>query len=379
MKSTARPQRFISTLRRSIAQTALIIAITALAFLALEFSVATIAPQIEETIVTSGESLGIGDSVLGYRYRGDVRAVHRGPEFDVEYHINSNGHRDATPHATPKPPGLTRILLVGDSFTFGQGMTYEKIWPSIIEQRLRQQGLQLDVVKTGVQGYSTHQEVRSLKQLNDTFEPDIVIITFLPNDLYANSAVDEPARRDLMGIAADKPRRQFHTVQLAQRILTASDQVYMRLYKITPWIDYYRTPHTPEFTTKVATTKALLREAKAVCDAAGADLIVLSVPQQFQVLAATHQFQTPELDVYQVDDAFTEFVVTENIEWIRTLETFVEQYEKDRRALFFRMDGHLNEAGNALLADHLTTILANRFAEDRFDHPHIATAGRITN
>ena len=60
-------------------------------------------------------------------------------EFRVEAKISSQGLRDEE-IAIPKPVGVTRILAVGDSFTYGWGVEAEAAWPEVMEAKLQQAG-----------------------------------------------------------------------------------------------------------------------------------------------------------------------------------------------------------------------------------------------
>jgi lysophospholipase L1-like esterase len=359
------------TLRKTLAQAAAVLAITALSFVSIEFLIATFWPQASETVATDGGPVGRVDSVLGYRYRQGVRAIHRSPEFDVEYEINAEGLRDAGYPPALESPASTRILLLGDSFTFGQGTDYDRIWPTLFEEALRVRGYSVDVVNAGIQGYSTRDEVLFLEKILPRFSPDMVVLVFLANDLYANEPLEsEPPlnpstqTRRRPGLRRVQGADGLQTVMLAQRWFAASDWLYLRLYALTPWIGYFRVPATPEFDAKVAITKDLLLSAKALCDANGVTLVVLSIPQQFQVLASVHRFGVPELDVGLADSTLAAFAAEEGITWINTLDGFAEQYRARRRNLYFRVDGHLNEDGNQLLATNFTAAFLTHFAAD---------------
>jgi hypothetical protein len=46
------------------------------------------------------------------------------------------------------------MLLLGDSFTFGQAVDYDQTWPVLVERELDRRGPQVDRVKAGVQAVS---------------------------------------------------------------------------------------------------------------------------------------------------------------------------------------------------------------------------------
>ena len=76
----------------------------------------------------------------------------------------------------PKPPGILRILMLGDSFTFRFPVRDEETFCVLIAQGLRVQGLPFDVVNAGVSGYSPTPEYISLRDEFLSFDPDLVVL-----------------------------------------------------------------------------------------------------------------------------------------------------------------------------------------------------------
>jgi len=328
-------------------------------------------PQSVEISDIDGEPLGRQDSHLGYRYRPNAHTVVQGPEYSAEYRINEDGMRDESDHLVPRPSDVTRILLLGDSFTFGQGVDYEQIWPVIFERRLLENGFKAEVVKAGVQGYDTQQEVLYLEQLFPRYDPDVVILTFLPNDLFTDSAVAS----DVLDHVEQNKQGQFfrrslewlltfHSVQLAKRLLTSSDYLYTRLYMLTPWPEYFTLPMSDRLNRRLELTKQLLTRAKRYCQQRGATFLVLSIPQQFQVLAKAHEYDIGNMDINFIDETLSDFAIEQQFRWIETLELLTESYRRDGEAVFLRVDGHLNEKGNLLVGNYLFGEHAHQFVPD---------------
>jgi lysophospholipase L1-like esterase len=97
---------------------------------------------------------------------------------------NSFGMRDDE-FPLEKPDGNIRILVIGDSFTFGLGVDQSTCYSEQLEQILNRQESEFiySVLNGGVGGYNTEQEMKWLKEKGLAFEPDVVIVGFVLNDV----------------------------------------------------------------------------------------------------------------------------------------------------------------------------------------------------
>ncbi|MFQ5702125.1 MAG: SGNH/GDSL hydrolase family protein [Acidobacteriota bacterium] len=95
---------------------------------------------------------------------------------------NGLGFRDRD-HALDKPPGVYRILVLGDSITKGLGVPdKERIFPAVLERKLDESGLTSEVINFGVEGYNTQQEVETLEEKGLVYKPDLVVLAYSLND-----------------------------------------------------------------------------------------------------------------------------------------------------------------------------------------------------
>jgi hypothetical protein len=114
----------------------------------------------------------------------------------VQVHINSLELRDPREYDLAKRPNTFRILVLGDSVTFGHGSVYEHTYPYLTEQRLKAWRPDVDwqVWNAAVPGYNTSQELAQLLQVGDRFQPDLVVVGFFENDLSDNNTNERPGR-----------------------------------------------------------------------------------------------------------------------------------------------------------------------------------------
>lgn len=118
----------------------------------------------------------------------------------VEAIANSRGHRDDEVEV-PKPPGIKRVLLLGDSFAVGANVEQPEAFPQVLEVLLNEtSGETIEVVNSGVGGWSAFQYAQYYEYYGDQFEPDLIVIGFfVGNDTYADRFSIDDTLTALMG------------------------------------------------------------------------------------------------------------------------------------------------------------------------------------
>lgn len=136
-----------------------------------------VAPEVARLLVEGAESrLQVSESPLqGYELKPSFTSrVHPG------FRTNSRGLRGPE-SAIPKPPGIFRIALVGDSVVEGFKIRQEQATISgQLERLLGGEGV--EVINAGVRGYNTLAEVELLRRQVLPYEPDLAIVLFVRND-----------------------------------------------------------------------------------------------------------------------------------------------------------------------------------------------------
>ena len=84
----------------------------------------------------------------------------------------------------PKPKNRKRILVLGDSVTFGTSVSREEAYPAQLEEILSAAAEEpIEVINAGVSGYSPFNQLQYYKTRGRQFEPDIVVVGFCMNDV----------------------------------------------------------------------------------------------------------------------------------------------------------------------------------------------------
>lgn len=118
----------------------------------------------------------------------------RETEQPVRVEINSKGLRDEE-RPYEKPPGVVRVMMLGDSFIGAFNTPFEEIASQRLQALLRERlGTdRIEVVNAGTQGYGTAQELLFLQEEGFRYQPDIVVLNvYLGND-FGNNHVDTAA------------------------------------------------------------------------------------------------------------------------------------------------------------------------------------------
>jgi lysophospholipase L1-like esterase len=111
--------------------------------------------------------------------------------------VNSLGMRG--PELRPDS-GTRRVLLLGDSTTFGFGVGEHETFAARVQEILRCRGhTDVEVLNAGVPGYSTWQSLANLRRLGNVVDPQIVVLTFYEGNDFTDN-LRQPHPRVVEGV-----------------------------------------------------------------------------------------------------------------------------------------------------------------------------------
>lgn len=115
---------------------------------------------------------------LPYRLRPGVTI----PLHDFTVRVNPLGLRG--PDTTPQPaPGRRRLLFLGDSVVYGEGLEQQDTLPTLLETALNDgRRTPTEVLNAAAPGYNTEAELAFLRELGLSLAPDGVILGVSLND-----------------------------------------------------------------------------------------------------------------------------------------------------------------------------------------------------
>lgn len=213
----------------------------------------------------------IYDPLLGWRTKPNIR---NGKTGDAKLTTNAKGIRSLKDYTYNKPAGITRILLLGDSFTFGEEVADEEIYASRLENSLSK----TEVINMAVHGYGTDQMLLLLQDEGVKYAPDIILLGFIYEDIDRNilsfrdfakpkySIVDR--KLTLINVPVPKPTDVLNREVYHLRVFDLATMLYDRYL----WKNGKKLREAEEVTT------AILREMIQTTKRIGAQPIFVYLP-----------------------------------------------------------------------------------------------------
>jgi len=262
---------------------------------------------------------------MGHRHRPNVRRHLMG----ADVRTNSIGLRDVERQPS-KPAATYRILVLGDSITFGWGVSFEATFCQVLEKALNADppipGCRFEVVNTGVGNLNTAMEVSYLEHEGLGLEPDLVLLAWFINDA-------EPRPQPREGWLA---RNSYAFVWLD----SAVDAVLRRLHGRPGYREYYEGLYS-ETNPGWALCRQAIGDMARSCLANGIPCGVVLVPE-LHSLGEAYEFGGVHAAVKQVCEE-------EGLPAWDLLEAFPPDADA-RRYWVSPGDAHPNAAANELLA-----------------------------
>ena len=126
-----------------------------------------------------GVSFTVEDPELTWVNKKSVDTEARGPDYSYQVKTNSLGLRGS--ELQPAPAG--RILLLGDSYTFGSGVNDDETFAAQLQQQIEATDAKgWHVVNAGVTGYGARQSYKYAQRVWDEVQPKAVVYTHCGND-----------------------------------------------------------------------------------------------------------------------------------------------------------------------------------------------------
>jgi lysophospholipase L1-like esterase len=324
-------------------------------------------------------------------------ATWRGSEYAVTYHINALGMNDAPVDGTGGRARL-RVMAVGDSNTFGQGVQTREAWPKVLEGLLFDGDVEAGrVYNLGVIGYNLGQYLLRMREFQGTLRPHLILVGFsMHNDLYdlipprlggfafgqhlgrAYFDLDAGGNlveiRDLVGknLGADGTRQRALSPQI-RGFLARHFALYRRYRtsKLAMWAAARfrvggqllwsgvetavkkRLDSDDQYRWRLA--EKLIEAIRSEAEAMGAKVVLVNIPylpQAYDDVWETTFGRFPEVYDRWIGGAIlAEVCRRAGVHYIDATQRFVEEARRTGRWLHYREDWHPTAEGHKLIAE----------------------------
>lgn len=308
------------------------------------------------------------DPDAGYVYTPNHRQMVITGEWSSEWAANSQGVRADQDYGA-KPPGVTRILGLGDSFTVSVATSRREAWPGVLEQRLNEEigppGA-FEVVNAGHAGYGTMQALAWLKKFGKEFHADIVLLAMTPNDIGDNGYEPPGNFTAVDGYLAGRGASTANRIRFEHRMKWYSLPGHWERSHLRRQIQlvFARTPvsllmpyaHTLDqtWTRFNRLTEQYLLEMQHTAAEQGARFGVILITFRAQLTKMPEGF-SPEV----FGERWSQFAREHDIPVIDTYPVVLNQ--PDPQALFWRWDDHYNVAGERMTGDVAFALMQRSF------------------
>jgi len=272
--------------------------------------------------------------------------------------INNQGYR-AKAYPQNESPEHFRILVFGDSFTFGMGADDLNTFPAHLERMLTEQRCDTcEVLNFGVPGYDLRQNAAMARKRMSEYETDLILFVYHSGALENVDIFKGNQRQDISG---EKQRTKFSvwdTLNLWKRRLEEHSAlaafVIPRLSALTRKLTGFQIGRTWDEEREVLGNGKLwleafatLRALKHQSEQAGIRFLVVLFPNLVKVVPHPASATFSEMD-FQLE--------SDGIQTVNLLSVFSGRGSELSASL---LDGHPNEEGYELAAKEVYNFLVD--------------------
>jgi lysophospholipase L1-like esterase len=192
---------------------------------------------------------GDATSYFGQRWLAEIRPTH-----------NVWGYRERDFAEWPES-GTYRIAVIGDSYTYGQGVAEAERLTSRLETALNDGAGAFEVLNFGIGGANYEQNTASVELALDHAHPDFVLIQWLINDVD-DPAFYMPRPLRLGGSAHQYLHPHSALYYIANRAWGSLQRRLGLVGESDYYVDQYATPDSPLAVRARARLEGMLRKAK---------------------------------------------------------------------------------------------------------------------
>jgi lysophospholipase L1-like esterase len=260
---------------------------------------------------------------------------------------NSRGLRERELPVT-KPAGTRRVVFLGDSVTFGAGVRDDEPFPRLLEASISSSGAgPIESVNTGVVGYNSIQELARLERVGLSYQPDVVVLTFVVNDMLETFSIFEHQYEPTGLLAGAKVwlRRNSHLYRFVQNVYWRIGQEIRRAREGTT--ESFRKRDRLE--ERLATLGVMIRTSRA----SGARFLLVIYPDNLSDPVSPG----PSGERLTMREELERFATREQVPLVDLSEALGDVRDPRARQHRLREDPHPSPEGHRVIAEALRAPL----------------------
>ena len=325
-------------------------------------------------VAVRDDSCEIDDPMIAFRYCQNCTSRAKASEGPwVTHQFNDCGYRTRE-SCGPKPPGTTRIALLGASIAEGYLVPYDQ---TFAVRAAKQLTLELErPVEIQNLGREQCYPICVFHRIDEALalKPNLVLVAISPTDLERLDPSEVPDRYKPMHPVLNQtqlrhtidPHNALNVVQdfvvhsragiAALHFLFQNPTTYVRMFLISGQrAAFLRSPLSPIWERRMQAYDLLLDEMARKAQDANVPIALVEVPSMAQVSLVTMSNAPAGLDPDLFNERLRQIAERHGIQFIDGLDAF--QHGPAANQLFYVVDGHLNGAGSALVSNTLVEQL----------------------
>ncbi len=248
-----------------------------------------------------------------------------------------------------KGPGVQRIAVFGDSFTYGLAMADGETFCARLEAALAP----IEVLNFGVNGYGTDQQYLYWSREGERYQPDIVLLAVFVPDFHRNLFRVRGAPKPRFVLDQERLRLDNVPVATPQEFVREHAPACTsasRVLDLLRWAWRERVQSTDEtaFQRGAELTRAIVGSFNAEVRATGALFACVVIPY--------HDFRRYR-DHQRIERVFEQSAAESGFPLLNLTEPFQTLEASDPSRPLYGSNGHWNAAGHAVAAERIQDFL----------------------
>jgi GDSL-like lipase/acylhydrolase family protein len=302
----------------------------------------------------------------------ELRGWALNPSYSSEQlSTNSSGLRASQEYEVgPRTSDVQRLLLLGDSFTYGEGVANEETFAHILESDLLSGW---EVINMAVQGYGTDQQLLTYDHFGKKYEADIVLLGFYVGDYYRNTMTFKVYSKPIFtksngifkvsNLPLQRPEELYRDYELGVREIGY------------PWyqsmIYHYLDERISRISTRNITENDPEWEVLAWMMKKFTENIRSENARPYWVVIPHRGVLTGETRYSPLKGLMKEWARQLNLPYLDLSSTFCENFQKDPGSMLYRdidIGGHLSAYGHKVVAESLYEFIRESEASPAQDY-----------